>query len=97
MESGFSIISTAILLLFVLDPFGNVPLLLSILKNVDQKRHKAIIVREMLIGLFILLVFLFFGERFFYQLLYSCVVILFDESGMLSAGDDLPVFVKQGG
>ena len=64
MESGFSIISTAILLLFVLDPFGNVPLLLSILKNVDQKRHKAIIIREMLIGLFILLVFLFFGERF---------------------------------
>jgi len=64
MESGFSIVSTAILLLFILDPFGNVPLLLSILKNVDQARHKAIIVREMLIGLLILLVFLFFGERF---------------------------------
>jgi len=64
MESGFSIVSTAILLLFILDPFGNVPLLLSILKNVDKERHTKIIIREMFIGLFILLVFLFFGERF---------------------------------
>ena len=64
MESGFSIVSTAILLLFVLDPFGNVPLLLSILKSIDKKRHMRIIVREMFIGLFILVVFLFFGERF---------------------------------
>ena len=64
MESGFSIISTAILLLFILDPFGNVPLLLSILKDVDKKKHTRIIIREMLIGLLILIVFLFFGEGF---------------------------------
>ena len=64
MESGFSIVSTAILLLFVLDPFGNVPLLLSILKNVDKKRHTTIIIREMFIGLCILVIFLFFGEQF---------------------------------
>jgi len=64
MESEFSIVSTAILLLFILDPFGNVPLLLSILKTVDKKKHKTIIVREMLVGLFILLLFLFFGEQF---------------------------------
>ncbi len=58
------ILSTAILLLFILDPFGNVPLLLSILKNIDPAKHRKIIIREMLIGLFILVVFLFFGERF---------------------------------
>jgi len=58
------ILSTAILLLFILDPFGNVPLLLSILKHIDPSRHRRIIIREMLIGLVILLVFLFFGERF---------------------------------
>jgi multiple antibiotic resistance protein len=58
------ILSTAILLLFVLDPFGNVPLLLSILKNIDPAKHRKIIIREMLIGLFILVIFLFFGERF---------------------------------
>jgi multiple antibiotic resistance protein len=64
MEGSFSILSTAILLLFILDPFGNVPLLLSILKNVDQGKHRRIIIREMLIGLLILVVFLFFGEGF---------------------------------
>ena len=57
------IISTAILLLFILDPFGNVPLLLSILKSVDDSKKMPIIIRELLIGLVILIVFLFFGEK----------------------------------
>jgi multiple antibiotic resistance protein len=64
MENSFSIVSTAILLNFILDPFGNVPLILSILKDVDEKRRFRIIVRELLIGLFILLAFLFFGSDF---------------------------------
>jgi len=64
MENTFSIFSTAILLFFILDPFGSVPLLLSILKNIDKKRHSKIIIREMLIGLVILIIFLFFGEQF---------------------------------
>jgi len=64
MENTFSILSTAILIFFILDPFGNVPLLLSILKNVDKAKHTKIIVREMVIGLVILVVFLFFGEEF---------------------------------
>jgi multiple antibiotic resistance protein len=64
MENSFSILSTAILLNFILDPFGNVPLILSILKDVDEKRRFKIIVRELIIGLAILLVFLFFGSDF---------------------------------
>ena len=64
MESTFPILSTAILLFFILDPIGNIPLLLSILKTVDKERHTRIIIREMLIGLFILIIFLFFGENF---------------------------------
>jgi len=64
MENSFPIFSTAILLFFILDPFGNVPLLLSILKNIDKQKHSKIIIREMLIGLLILVVFLFFGEQF---------------------------------
>ena len=64
MESSFSIISTAILIFFILDPFGNAPLLLSILKTIDKQKHKRIIIREMFIGLLILLVFMFFGEQF---------------------------------
>jgi len=64
MDANFSIISTAVLLLFILDPFGNIPLLLSILKNIDRSKHIKIIIREMLIGLAILLFFLFFGDAF---------------------------------
>ncbi|MCG6200376.1 MarC family protein [Psychromonas antarctica] len=64
METTFPIFSTAVLLFFILDPFGNVPLLLSILKNIDKKKHSKIIIREMLIGLFILVIFMFFGEQF---------------------------------
>jgi len=64
MNPDFSIISTAIVLTFILDPFGNVPLLLTILKDVDKKRHRRIIIREMLIGLGILLFFLFLGKSF---------------------------------
>jgi len=57
------IISTAILILFILDPFGNIPLLLSILKDIDKTKQLKIIIRELLIGLFILILFLFFGEN----------------------------------
>jgi multiple antibiotic resistance protein len=64
METTFPIFSTAVLIFFILDPFGNVPLLLSILKNIDKQKRSKIIIREMLIGLFILVVFLFFGEQF---------------------------------
>ena len=64
MESTFSIFSTAVLIFFILDPLGNIPLLLSILKNIDKQRHSKIILREMLIGLVILVIFLFFGEQF---------------------------------
>jgi len=64
MDNTFSIISTAILIFFILDPFGNVPLLLSILKNVDKEKHRRVIIREVSIGLVILLTFLFFGEKF---------------------------------
>ena len=64
MDATFPIFSTAFLIFFILDPLGNVPLLLSILKNIDKKKHSKIIIREMLIGLLILIVFLFFGEQF---------------------------------
>ncbi|MCK5818733.1 MAG: NAAT family transporter [Psychromonas sp.] len=64
MEKSFSVFSNAILLFFILDPLGNVPLLLNILKKVDKSRRTKIIVRETFIGLVILLVFLFFGDNF---------------------------------
>ncbi len=64
METGYSILSMTLLLVFVIDPIGNVPILLAILKDVDKKRHLPIIAREMTFGLIILFTFLFFGKSF---------------------------------
>ncbi len=53
--------STALLLFLVMDPVGNIPPFLTVLKNVDPARQKKIIVRELTIALIVLVVFLFFG------------------------------------
>jgi multiple antibiotic resistance protein len=59
-----SIISACILLFMVMDPFGNTPLFLSVLKTVPKERRKKVIARELLIALLILTVFLFLGPYF---------------------------------
>jgi multiple antibiotic resistance protein len=64
MISALQIWSSAIILMFVIDPFGNIPLLLAILKDMPRRRQVAIIIREMLIGLALMIVFLFFGQSF---------------------------------
>ncbi len=61
MES-LSIWSSAIVLIFLMDPLGNIPVLLSVLKGIAPKRQRVIIMRELLIALGILLVFLFMGK-----------------------------------
>ena len=63
-----SLLSAAALLFFVMDPLGNVPLFLSALRHVDPVRVRPIILRELLIALAILVVFLFIG-RFVLELL----------------------------
>ncbi len=72
-----SVWSAAVLLIFVMDPLGNIPVLLSILKDVELKRRRMIIIRELLIALAILLVFLFGGQAFldFLQLQQESVTI----------------------
>ena len=57
------IFSAATILFLVMDPLGNVPLFLSLLKDIDAKRRRRIIFRELLIAFAILLIFLFFGQR----------------------------------
>ncbi|MFW6313613.1 MAG: MarC family protein [Spirochaetota bacterium] len=57
-----TITSAAITLFLVMDPLGNIPVFLSILEDIEPRRRLRIIVREMLIALGILLVFLFFGK-----------------------------------
>ena len=57
-------LSSAVLTLFlVMDPLGNIPPFLSVLKNVQPERRRRILVREISIAYVVLLVFLFLGKR----------------------------------
>ncbi len=58
------IISSAVVLFLVLNPLGNIPIFLTLLKDIEPGRRWKIISRELLIALAILLIFLFFGQRF---------------------------------
>jgi multiple antibiotic resistance protein len=58
-------LASAVMTLFlVMDPLGNVPPFLSVLKNVQPDRRRRVLVREIFIAYVVLLVFLFLGKRF---------------------------------
>jgi len=59
-----SCLSAGILLFMVMDPFGNMPLFLSVLKAVPMERRQRVIMRELLIALLVLTVLLFVGPHF---------------------------------
>ncbi len=61
MEHGLSTLSAGVLLFLILDPLGNIPLFLSLLKNVASERRRRVLVRELLIALVVLFAFLFGG------------------------------------
>ena len=58
-----SFIQTFILLILVTDPFGNVPLFVSAMANVEKARRWKVVVRECVIAYGILLLFMFFGRH----------------------------------
>ena len=57
-----SLLSATVLLFLVLDPFGNNPFFLFVLKDLPENRRSSVIVREMLVALAILVAFLFGGQ-----------------------------------
>lgn len=57
-----TILSAAILLFLVMDPFGNIPVFLVHLRGIPPKRQRRIVCREMLIALAVLVAFLFCGR-----------------------------------
>ena len=63
MHQQMTIVSATITLFLVLDAPGNVPFFLSILKDVPPKRRRWVMIRELLISLVVLLVFLFAGQQ----------------------------------
>jgi small neutral amino acid transporter SnatA (MarC family) len=62
MEHTMSPLSAGILLFLIMDPLGNIPLFLSILRNVRPERRRLVLVRELLIALVVLFGFLFGGR-----------------------------------
>ncbi len=57
------IISAAVLLILIMDPLGNLPIFMAVLKHTEPKRRRAIMIRELLIALLLMLIFLFAGEK----------------------------------
>jgi len=57
-------ISATLLLFLVMDPLGNIPLYLTALKNVEPDRRTKVIMRELLIALLVMVIFLFSGQAF---------------------------------
>lgn len=74
-----TIFSAAVLLFLVMDPFGNVPFYISALEGVEPSRRQRVIVRELLIALFVMLVFLFGGQ-------YILSTLQISESALTAAG-----------
>ena len=53
--------AVAITLFLIMDPLGNIPVFLSVLKNVAEKRRLFVLARELVIALAIMMAFLFAG------------------------------------
>ena len=58
------ILSVMVVLFLVMDPLGNMPLFVSILKDVPAQRKNKVILREAAIAFLILVFFLLFGKFF---------------------------------
>ena len=59
MDVSFT--SAVVILLLVMDPIGNIPLFVSLLRQVEPARRTRVILRECAIAFAVLLVFVFFG------------------------------------
>lgn len=55
-------LSAALLLFLILDPLGNIPIFLSLLKPLTPKRQRIVLIRELLIALAVLFIFLWAGK-----------------------------------
>jgi len=63
--------SSVFLLLLVLDPLGNMPFVLSLLRNTSEERRPRIILRECAIATLVLVAFLFVGDWLLYAMRLS--------------------------
>ena len=57
------LLTAALTLLLIMDPLGNIPVFMSVLHQLDPQRRHRVLIRELLISLAVLLVFLFLGQH----------------------------------
>ncbi|MDC7806370.1 YhgN family NAAT transporter [Luteimonas sp BLCC-B24] len=57
-----TIASAALLLFLILDPLGNIPVFLSMLRRLTPQRQRIVLARELLIALLVLMAFLWAGK-----------------------------------
>jgi MarC family membrane protein len=59
------ILKISFALFLMMDPVGNIPLFISQLKGIPLQKQRKIIIRELLIALFLIIIFNFLGESLF--------------------------------
>lgn len=57
-----TVVSAALLLFLILDPLGNIPIFLSLLRGLPPQRQRLVLARELLIALVVLMLFLWCGK-----------------------------------
>ena len=57
-----NILSVSVTLFLIMDPFGNIPVFLPILRRVPEHRRRAVLVRELLLALVVIVAFIFGGR-----------------------------------
>jgi MarC family membrane protein len=57
-----TVLSAALLLFLILDPLGNIPVFLSLLRGMPAHRQRIVLARELLIALAVLMLFLWCGK-----------------------------------
>jgi multiple antibiotic resistance protein len=57
-----TVAAAALLLFLILDPLGNIPVFLSLLRSLPPKRQRIVLARELLIALGVLMAFLWAGK-----------------------------------
>ncbi|GDY26267.1 MULTISPECIES: YhgN family NAAT transporter [unclassified Agarivorans] len=56
-------LSAAVMLFLIMDPLGNMPVFLSMVKHLDPKRRRIVLLRELVFALSVMFAFLFAGEQ----------------------------------
>ncbi|NTS77792.1 YhgN family NAAT transporter [Catenovulum sp. SM1970] len=57
------ILSAALIFFLIMDPLGNIPIVISCLKDIEERRRYKILIRELLISLLLMMAFLLWGQN----------------------------------